>query len=467
MHKKCIGIILLILTCFLLLAGCGKENQEPTDAYNTINCRILKASADNWTAVSGDSVVCGESGDGIGIESIGVELINPIKPGAIEFMICSQFSGWGDWTTGSDTSGRPGSGNLIEALKMRLTGSIADTYSVFYRVSITDMGWSKWTANGEPSGIEGSGKTIEAVAVKLVLSEGIVPDESAAQDESATQEVFVPLPQFSVYNHETGWRESDGMTAGDAAGGRQIECFMINMTGNIYQGSIVYRTYAESYGWLGWMMDGQISGAEGEVKRAEGIQIKLTDELADKIDVYYRVYVSGIGWLGWAKNGQPAGTKGLSRMLDSIQIVFRGKDAEPPGEVAYASISGSEDPEIIDPEAVINAQRDRMMEVGRYYVEDTEGFKYRNGTEESTEAEPESGEVQTDVQEIIDYCAKNFNSGLVQVDLSKADGDMEQYCVQELLKFYLNKGPKTIFYTEFIGYTMDNAPVFRCYYSRG
>ena len=440
MHKKCIGIILLILACLLAFTGCSEKKEEPVEAYNCVSCRILKASADKWTEASGDSVVCGESGDGVGIECMGVELINPIKPGAIEFMTCNQFSGW---------------------------GGIADTYSIFYRVSITDMGWSKWIAGSGEAGIEGSGKTIEAIAVKLVLSEGIVPDESAAPDESATQEIFVPLLQYSVYNHELGWQESDGMTAGNAGSGKQLECFMINMAGNIYQGSVVYRTYAESYGWLGWMTDGQISGAEGEVKRAEGIQIKLTDELAEKIDVYYRAYVNGIGWLGWAKNGQPAGTKGLSGIMDSIQIVFRAKDTEPPGEVVYASISGSEDPEVIDPEAVIKAQRDRMTEVGRYAVEDTEGFRYRNGTEESTVAAPESEVAETDVQEIIDYCAKNFDSGLVQVDLSEVDDEPEEYCVQELLKFYLNKGPKTIFYTEFIGYTMDNSPVFRCYYSRG
>ena len=60
-------------------------------------------------------------------------------------------------------------------------------------------------------------------------------------------------------------------------------------------------------------------------KRLEAIQIKLTGDVANYYDVYYRVHVQTYGWLGWVKNGDKAGTEGMAKRTEAIQIQIRKK----------------------------------------------------------------------------------------------------------------------------------------------
>ena len=73
-----------------------------------------------------------------------------------------------------------------------------------------------------------------------------------------------------------------------------------------------------------------MSGTEGQSKRLEAIQIKLTEELAEKYDVYYRVHVQTYGWLDWAKNGATTGSMNYSKRIEAIQIVLVKKGESAP-----------------------------------------------------------------------------------------------------------------------------------------
>ena len=79
-----------------------------------------------------------------------------------------------------------------------------------------------------------------------------------------------------------------------------------------------------------------MSGTTGESKRLEAICIELTDEMARDYDIYYRVHAQTYGWLGWAMNGEPAGSEGLSKRLEAIEIVLVEKGGNPPGTVGDA-----------------------------------------------------------------------------------------------------------------------------------
>ncbi|MBR3833334.1 MAG: hypothetical protein IKJ73_03370, partial [Lachnospiraceae bacterium] len=79
------------------------------------------------------------------------------------------------------------------------------------------------------------------------------------------------------------------------------------------------------------------AGTSGESKRLESIQIYLTGEMAKHYDIYYRVHAESFGWLGWVKNGEPAGTAGYSKRLEAIQIILAEKNAGAPGNVAGIS----------------------------------------------------------------------------------------------------------------------------------
>ena len=89
---------------------------------------------------------------------------------------------------------------------------------------------------------------------------------------------------------------------------------------------------------MNWVSDGELAGTTGQAKRLEAIEIKLTDEMAEKYDVYYRAHVQTYGWLGWAKNGESAGTEGLAKRLEAVEIVLVEKGGSAPGSTSGAFI---------------------------------------------------------------------------------------------------------------------------------
>ena len=60
------------------------------------------------------------------------------------------------------------------------------------------------------------------------------------------------------------------------------------------------------------------------------MEIELTGDMADHYDIYYRVHAQSFGWLGWAMNGESSGTAGYAKRLEGIEIVLVDKYADPP-----------------------------------------------------------------------------------------------------------------------------------------
>ena len=94
----------------------------------------------------------------------------------------------------------------------------------------------------------------------------------------------------------------------------------------------------QTYGWQNWVSEGALAGTEGESKRLEALEIKLTGEMEQKYDIYYRAHVQSYGWLDWAKNGEAAGTEGLGKRLEAVQIVLVEKGAKAPGSTSQTFI---------------------------------------------------------------------------------------------------------------------------------
>ena len=133
---------------------------------------------------------------------------------------------------------------------------------------------------------------------------------------------------YIVHGQDYGWEKDwkkDGQTSGTEGQCKRLEAIQIKVSG-----SIEYRTHIQDIGWeKNWSKDGAKSGTEGQCKRLEAIQIKLTGEVEKNYDVYYSVHAENFGWLGWAKNGEEAGTAGYGYRLEAIriQLVTKGDKA--------------------------------------------------------------------------------------------------------------------------------------------
>ena len=153
--------------------------------------------------------------------------------------------------------------------------------------------------------------------------------EAEGTAEAAAQLAGVTEPTVTYHTHVQtyGWQGwvSNGDMSGTEGESKRLEGIEIGVKVPGLEGGIRYKTHVQTYGWQDWSSNGAMSGTSGESKRLEGIQIELTGAIADKYDVWYRTHVQTYGWQGWCKNGEVSGTTGESKRLEGIEIKLMRK----------------------------------------------------------------------------------------------------------------------------------------------
>ncbi len=300
-------------------------------------------------------LVLGTEGLSRRLESITINFENNTGyEGTIEYQAHVQEIGWMDWVSAGSSAGTIGEGKGIEAVSMRLTGELANYYTISYAATIEEYGdLQGWVGSEEVAGTTGESKGITLLRVKLVPIENPDPAPETEADTVVTSDVISDEPgspdmgpiatgkinyksHVQDYGWETDWKK-DGATSGSTGQAKKLEGIYIDYVGTDYSGGIKYCTHVQDIGWQDWVTDGQLSGTTGQNKRLEGIKIELTGDVANYYDVYYRVHCENYGWLGWAKNGEFAGTEGQGLRLEAIQIVLVAKNGGAPGNINGAT----------------------------------------------------------------------------------------------------------------------------------
>ena len=91
-----------------------------------------------------------------------------------------QKLGWQAWAKDGAYSGTKGQGLRLESFQAKLTGKMAQSYDVYYRVQAQKFGWMGWAKNGATAGTAGYGYRLEAVQIKLVKKGSKGPSSSKA-----------------------------------------------------------------------------------------------------------------------------------------------------------------------------------------------------------------------------------------------------------------------------------------------
>ena len=218
-----------------------------------------------------------------------------------------QNIGWQRYAKNDEISGTTGLSLRAEAIKIRLTGELAQHYSVFYSVHVQNIGWMPYVKDDAIAGTTGLSLRLEGIKIKLVSKD--------------TSDVGVSYTSLN----NNGWQEyvNEGMsgTTGENLGLNKVKIKLNN--NSALTGNINYQTYTFFKDWQSEVTSDQESGATDE--NIEAIKIKLTNELANEFDIYYRVHVSNIGWMGWTSNGEPAGTKGHYSAIEALEIKLVNK----------------------------------------------------------------------------------------------------------------------------------------------
>lgn len=327
---------------------------EPTVEYKT---HVQTYGWQDWVT---DGAVSGTSGQAKRLEGINIALKNAPYEGGISYTAHVQTYGWqGDiddassWQANGAMAGTSGEAKRLEAIKIQLTGEMAEHYDVYYRVHAQTYGWLGWAKNGESAGSSGYGKRLEAIQIVLVEKGGSAPGDDYRGVTSATSEAMHAKEvavSYSTHVQTYGWQSavSNGLVAGTSGLAKRLEGIKISLSNTDHSGGIAYTTHVQTYGWQqdvndssNWFQNGDMAGTSGQAKRLEAICIKLTGNMEKYYDVYYRVHIQTYGWLGWTKNGAASGSEGLGKRLEGIQIVLVNKGEGAPPD-SYEGVATSD-----------------------------------------------------------------------------------------------------------------------------
>ena len=296
-----------------------------------------------WMGSKRDGSTAGTTGRSKAMEDLKVSILNPVSDGSVQINAHVSGVGWQGWDTPSASEGgTTGQGRAIEAVRLRLTGSLARDYDVYYRVHASNIGWMAWAKDGEEAGTTGFGRSLEAVQVRLVKKGDAAPSSDGANVDYAFKKKPMSLT-YRAHVSNVGWQGAvpDGATAGTTGRGLALEDLIVSLDGSDYSdGSAVQvDAHVSGVGWQGWdTPSASEGGTTGQGRAIEAVRLRLTGSLARDYDVYYRVHASNIGWMAWAKDGEEAGTTGMAYSLEAVQIKLVKKGASHPDTSGYSHL---------------------------------------------------------------------------------------------------------------------------------
>ena len=306
-----------------------------------------------WMSSKRDGSTAGTTGQSKAVEDLKVSILNPEEDGSVQIDAHVSGIGWQGWDTPSASEGgTTGQGRAVEAVRLRLTGSLAKDYDVYYRVHASNIGWMAWAKDGEEAGTTGMSCSLEAVQIKLIKKGASHPDTTGYSH------LEIPTVTYSSQSNGT-WQNS--VSAGEVSGttgkGIPITGFLAKTT-SFVAGGINYQLHLSNVGWTSDKSNGDQLSSATESNVVEAIKVSLSGDLATYFDVWYRVHVDNVGWLGWTKNGAVAGSTGYGTHVQAVQVRITRKGAAAPGSTISPMLLG-------EPFALANPMQKKIVDLSR------------------------------------------------------------------------------------------------------
>ena len=328
-------------------AEVAEQNSEVTEQSPELNYQAHVSNI-GWQTEVKEGEIAGTTGKSLAVEALRLNMVLPEGiEGGIEYAAHVSNFGWQKSVQNGEIAGTTGKSKCIEAIKINLTGDIAEKYDVYYRVHSANFGWLGWAKNGEYAGSAGYARAVEALEIRLYKKDA--EDKPLQEQKSYKSETNEGRVSYQAHMQDVGWMSmvTDGNSAGIPDGNKELQALKINVADDLrgygqISGSVVYQAHVENVGWQKEVKDGQLAGTVGKNKHIEALRIKLTDQLAEKYDIYYRVNIEGRGWLDWTVNGGDSGSTGLDLAVRGIEIKICAKDGEEHPEVGANALVTSD-----------------------------------------------------------------------------------------------------------------------------
>lgn len=133
--------------------------------------------------------------------------------GTIAYQVNLSGSGWIEWQENCVEAGASSGDKPLEAVKMKLTGELAEHYDVYYSV-YQGGSWTELVMNGETAGVEGHGQRVAGLRV-AVTKKGEVPAEPIMAGKADPTKPMIALT-FDDGPSKVTARILDSLEANDA-----------------------------------------------------------------------------------------------------------------------------------------------------------------------------------------------------------------------------------------------------------
>jgi hypothetical protein len=139
-------------------------------SYGT-NVPVLRYSAHvqsiGWQPTVSTGQMAGTVGKSLRAEALKITDTNTTTTGSVVGNAHVQNIGWTGYQAPGAIIGTVGRSLRMEAIQLKLTGNLATSYNLSYRVQVQNKGWMSWVSNGATAGTTGLSLRIEALQIRI------------------------------------------------------------------------------------------------------------------------------------------------------------------------------------------------------------------------------------------------------------------------------------------------------------
>lgn len=123
--------------------------------------------------------------------------------GGIEYSLHVQDIGWMEWSSDGEITGTVGQGKRAEAVRIRLTGEIANYADVYYRTHVSEYGWLGWACNGKAAGTTKCAYKLQAIEIRIVPKYTTAPGSTSNYYRETPKVVWIMGLRSDLYSSLT------------------------------------------------------------------------------------------------------------------------------------------------------------------------------------------------------------------------------------------------------------------------
>ncbi|MCG2731279.1 MAG: CAP domain-containing protein [Acetobacterium sp.] len=146
-----------------------------------------------WQDFVSNGAMSGTFGQSLRLEGVEIKLDSTVTDLGITYQTHIQNIGWEadtarGWKSNGEMSGTSGQSLRLEGIQIKLTGTNADQFDVYYQVHIQNYGWMGWAKNGGSAGSQGFSYRLEGIHIV------VQPKDSAAPGNTDTPFIEATSP---------------------------------------------------------------------------------------------------------------------------------------------------------------------------------------------------------------------------------------------------------------------------------